>query len=177
LLNMHHVFVGQGKLPEALSKLEEALPILQECHGEKSALAATALFLIGDIYRKQGKIDDSLKVLNRALRYLQRALGKKEHENIASCIKSIAKIHMHRLQFAAALGMWEEVVRIERGIERGNHHQYLTRALRGIAECKTKLGDVVGARAIMQEVDSIYDASRVSKAVIKRKVAAVMERL
>ena len=90
--------IKQGRLDEALGKLEEAL--LMHCcsHEEKSQATAGALYLLGHIYSQQGKLDEALNVHNKALRYRRRALGD-GHRAVAISINDIACVHMKKKTF------------------------------------------------------------------------------
>jgi tetratricopeptide (TPR) repeat protein len=97
----------QGEWDQALSYIEEAIPILRAEYGEKNVSVAQALYQLGEIYVHQGKDDDALKLYKKALRYTRRCVGDKYY-NLPTCTYSILNIYDRKGQPAEALRILEK---------------------------------------------------------------------
>jgi tetratricopeptide (TPR) repeat protein len=83
---------------QALSKIEETLPILRAEFGEKSPIVVDTLALLGGIYTCQGKYDDGLKILQKALRYARRFVSDSP-SSLIELTRRIIRLYTHMGQF------------------------------------------------------------------------------
>jgi tetratricopeptide (TPR) repeat protein len=97
----------QGEWDQALSNIEEALPILRATCGEKNVSVASALFQLGEIYAHQKRSDDALKLYKKALRYTRRCTGDK-YRNLPAYTRKIIEVYDSQCRFAEALSMLEK---------------------------------------------------------------------
>lgn len=104
LLRISIVHSKRGEWDQALSKLQEALPILRAEFGEKNISVADALFQLGEIHVHHGAYADALSVYKKALRYTRRCGGDKQR-NLQLYTIRILNVYCQLKQFTKALRM------------------------------------------------------------------------
>jgi tetratricopeptide (TPR) repeat protein len=104
LLRISVVQSKKGEWDQALSKLQEALPILRTEFGEKNISVADALFQLGEIHVHHGAYKDALSVYKKALRYTRRCGGDKQR-NLQLYTIRILNVYCQLKQFTQALRM------------------------------------------------------------------------
>jgi tetratricopeptide (TPR) repeat protein len=94
----------KDRFDEALTFVEESLPILRRYTGDKSFSVGNALSTLGRIYEGQHKDDDALKVIKKGLRYTRRSAGDK-HEVTLVVAEHLLRHYVRRHMFIEALEM------------------------------------------------------------------------
>jgi tetratricopeptide (TPR) repeat protein len=97
----------KGRFDDALECIEESLPILRRCMGDKSFSVGTALFTLSRIYENQCKDDDALKMIKKALRYLRRSAGD-NHVLTLPVVKQLISHYMRRDMVEEILEIFEK---------------------------------------------------------------------
>jgi tetratricopeptide (TPR) repeat protein len=96
-----------GKPDEALSYMEEALPILRATFGNKSQIVAGAIVEYGKINESLGKYDGVTKMYKKALLNLRRVAGD-NHPNVQYIVKTLWDSHVTQGQLPEALVLMEK---------------------------------------------------------------------
>jgi tetratricopeptide (TPR) repeat protein len=148
------LLVLQDKLVEALSRIEEALPILRGVYGPRSVTISRALMRLGDIYQKQREFDMSLKAFRKARKSRSRVLGE-DNVLVAEANDCIAGVLIHKQEFDEALGLLKTVAPIYCRA-RGSNHLCVAQAYYKMSKCLEEQGDLAGALCRAMDAHSIY---------------------
>jgi tetratricopeptide (TPR) repeat protein len=107
LILLADILCRQGRFDESLTFVEESLPILRRCMGDKGFGIGNALLILSRIYEGQYKFDDALKMIKKSLRYLRRSAGDK-HTHTLMAAKQLVVQYMKRDMVEEMLEIFEK---------------------------------------------------------------------
>ena len=114
--NISRAYLQLGRLPEAVSFMEQAVASWEEELGPQHKLVRRNLQSLGLLYKRQGRYAEAERFYLRALANTEKALGP-EHTEVAQSLNNLAVLYHDQGRYAEAeplyqqsLAIWEKAV-------------------------------------------------------------------
>jgi tetratricopeptide (TPR) repeat protein len=101
-LSEGRLLLGEGKYPDALKVVQEAVDLDRRLYGEERVETATAEYLVGQCFFRLGKIDQAIEADQKALAIRKKVLGP-DHPETANAVHLLATLYQASGRFEEAL--------------------------------------------------------------------------
>ena len=164
LLGAGHLAMRQLDIDQAVPRLRECAELAEELGLD--ALAANALNQLGEVALSQGDSTEATSQKSRALA-LAREAG--DQRLTAMIINDLARLTFVIDGASAAIPFFQEAVS---GLRQIGAHRNVAEALSNLALCQSQTGDLVSARAAMEQVLAV--AEELGDGLIRARGLSVM---
>jgi tetratricopeptide (TPR) repeat protein/predicted Ser/Thr protein kinase len=172
LTNLGYALVAERDYAGARALFERAVTIFEEHLGPQHSHLGRAVTGMGNSYNNEARAialsdpERSRKLFKEAARHYQRAIEIKssvfgpDHINVAAARNNYAEALRHGgdgERLADALEQYEKALAVRRSHE-SKPHPEMVMPMVGIGRVKIEMGDLEGARAILEEARKIHEA-------------------
>jgi len=157
--SMGEAYMGLGLYDEALSLLEDALPLLREAFGEGDDSVYDTLNELGILAQNLGDYERSRGHLEAALAIVERTLGP-DHEHVPPILKNLGDASIKLGDLDAARGYLDRALEIRR-VRYGSESAPVAKTLSSFSALLVRAGDHDGAiemaRQSLTTREAIYE--------------------